>query len=356
MTKRMRLFAGAAALLGLTAVLLAFPAGIAEGLRQGLTLCAALVIPALFPFLAVCEWITRAGWTARLGKWLTPVTRRLGRFEGPVGGVMVMSLLGGYPVGGRLAAGLVRQGTLTPVEGRRLTCLCVNAGPAFLLSAVGVGLLGSPAAGWLLWGSQATAGLLLIGLSGLRRPRPGKRPLPPLPAPPPAADAFVEGVAAASSGMMGICALVVLFAGLTALLRPVGGAAAPVLTGLLEITVGSRELAAAGLPLPVLAAFLTFGGGCVQAQVLAVSGPARPAAAPFLLTRAVHALLAGACCQIALWLLPGAVPAAALPHGPVTVGWSAAPAASAALMAAAAVLVWDLSERKGAEQNGRSLA
>ncbi len=323
-----------------------YPAECAEGVRRGLLMCGSLVIPALFPFMTLCEFIGRSGWAQRLGRWACPVTRRLFGLRAPVGAAIVMGFIGGYPVGARSVAALYRDGLIDRREAGRVLCFCVNGGPAFVMSAVGVGMLHSPSAGWLLLGVHWLSSLLLgcgLGLIWRRRPVgvPQGRADVPKARRIPLSEAFVEGTAAASGGMFSICAFVILFSCLISLLGclSLSEDSRRLLATLLETTSGCRELAAARTSLPLISAALGFGGLCVHFQVLSSAGEVRPNLVMFELCRILHALLSFLLCCAAVRLLPGAVPAISNAVNPVFAGMASTVPASAALLCTAAVLL-----------------
>ena len=109
-----------------------------EGARQGIGLCLRTVIPSLFPFFAVSSLLVSLGAADGAGRVLARPFRQLFRCGGAGCAALLLGLIGGYPVGARTAAALVRQGALTPQEGGRLLTFCNNAGPAFAVGVAGV--------------------------------------------------------------------------------------------------------------------------------------------------------------------------------------------------------------------------
>ena len=101
-------------------LILRYPQLSADGAREGLNLCALIVIPALFPFMALCAFISQSGLSARLGKLLSPVTRVLFHLEGNAGAAILMSWIGGYPVGARSADALYQQGQISLSDAQRM--------------------------------------------------------------------------------------------------------------------------------------------------------------------------------------------------------------------------------------------
>jgi len=212
----------------------------AERVRQSasaaLALCAGTVIPALFPFMAVSNLLMALGF----GEWLSPrlagLMGPLFRLPGSAGSALLLGLVGGYPIGVRTAADLYRQGTLTREEAARLLTFCNNSNPAFLISVLGIGVFGDVRTGVYLWLIHLLSALL-TGMFFRGHGKVSRRPptvscscrTVSLPA------AFVASVSHALSGILSVCAFVVVFyvavSPLTSLGRPFG----PILVGGIEL-------------------------------------------------------------------------------------------------------------------------
>ena len=74
-----------------------------------------------------------------------------------------MSLIGGFPIGAKMTAELYCDGRLTENQAQRLNMFCMNAGPAFTVTAVGVSMLSSRRACGVLPLPAITA---IIGFGG----------------------------------------------------------------------------------------------------------------------------------------------------------------------------------------------
>ena len=202
-----------AAVLFITVWLLWEAEALREAAREGLALCAGSVIPALFPFLAASSLLLKLGFGDALAGPLAPLMA-LYRLPGEAAGALVLGLAGGYPVGARTAAELYAQGSLTRDEAERLLTFCNNANPAFLLSGLGLGVLGSVRAGLWLWLIHVLSALV-TGLVLARKPgrQGGGRSLPrkARAAEGSFPELLVGAVQGALGAILGICAFVELF-------------------------------------------------------------------------------------------------------------------------------------------------
>lgn len=278
------LFPAAAACSGVLALLLLTCGNTAaQGVRDGISLCLASVIPALFPFFVAAQLLTALGAAEVLDRAAGPLFRRLFCIDGAGAAAFLLGLLGGYPVGAKAAGSLVRQGLLSPEDGARLLTFCNNAGPAFILGIVGDGVFHSPRAGvwlYLLHAASATAvGLLLCRARGAkatavsRTASIGIRHSAVIPVKKPPASlaaAFIEAVQSGVRAMAGVCGFVIFFLVLLRLAEEALGSLPPLAAGLLELTNGILRLTPDRRGFITAAGLLGWGGLSVHGQTAAV--------------------------------------------------------------------------------------
>ena len=307
--------------------LLIWPQAAAEGARQGLSACGSILIPALFPFLALSVFAASTTAADLLEGPVGAAARLLYGAPKKLAPAVLLSWIGGYPAGAKAMSQLLERDRITPEDAELALCFCVNSGPAFLSGVVGAGIFGSPAVGMGLFGCQLAAGvitgrLLLWGKTfscAAQEKVQTRRGLP-------LAEALVRSVTGAASSMVAMCAFVVIFSAAAGVLRAAGllmwGAEALstatggwltpqggecLLTGMLEVCGGSA--AAAALPLRqaalVLPFMLSFGSLSVIFQVLSCFPAGRIKAGPFLWSRLLHGLLTEALAAPWLWMRAG---------------------------------------------------
>ncbi|MCL2884328.1 MAG: hypothetical protein FWF49_02430 [Oscillospiraceae bacterium] len=368
---RIKIGAQLLAILAAGAAFLIFPQALAAGVSRGLSICSTVILPSLFPFLVLAGFLVRSGLAAALGRSLSRPTRFLFGVPGCAATAIVLGLVGGYPAGGAAVRELLDNGNITVSAARRLMRFCVNAGPAFVISAVGAGLMGSVRMGAVLFAAQALASLLLgIGLrvidgavdkektaksdarkrdSMLPSAVQSSAPLLEVPSPandetktvaaprrsPPLTAAFVESVSGAVRTLLMMCGFVVLFAALLALCDALDiSRVIPLLPNLLEVSCGSVEAAGLGLWAPlVLALTLGFAGLSMHCQLAALLSGYRVMGSGFFAARAAHAALAALLTLLLLHVVPMPLPAMTAATQPAAViPFSTSAAASVALL------------------------
>ena len=118
------------------------------GAKEGITLCLYTVIPSLFPFIFISGILS----STLVGLNL-PILRPLGKLCGIPSGsepLLLLGLIGGYPVGAQNIAHAFNSRQLDKNTARRMLGFCNNAGPAFIFGLMS-SMFKSPAAPWFLW-------------------------------------------------------------------------------------------------------------------------------------------------------------------------------------------------------------
>ena len=188
--------------------------------------------------------------------------------------VVLLSLVGGYPVGARAIADLYRGGQVSRKQAERAALFCIGSGPAFLISFVGSALYGSEEIGLILLCAQVLA-VVLSGIAlrifGGKIDDDSDKELKTVTQP--FSAALVEATRDASAGMAAICGLVVLFAAFAGICEELLPAcdAREILLSLLDVSTGVCRLQS-GFPLTMVAFAVGFGGLCVHFQIFFVQG------------------------------------------------------------------------------------
>lgn len=326
---------------GFGALVLLYPAPAAQGVREGLLLCARVVIPSLFPFSVAALFLFKTG-------LFTPRSPGGGFFKSGRAAVFLMSMLAGYPVGARLVRTVYQSSTVDRTTAGRMVCYCVNAGPAFVVVAVGLGCFGLRRVGWLLLAAHLLASLLLCLFMELTHKPAPARPSGPILEPPfVLSDTFVSATADGCTAMFSVCGWVVLFSAVGAVVQalPIPKAVTQAICAVLEVTTGTAATGSLKM-LPLTAALLGFSGVCVHFQVLSAAGEARPPVGLFLLSRLAHGGLSALLTWLFLRLLPLNIPVLSLGLTPQGVGNAASLPAALSLLFMCVVFLFSLRQEQ----------
>ena len=336
---------------------------VTEGVVSGISACVTVVIPSLFLFMVISSFIACSPAGRILSLPFSFFTERCLALPRSVGCVVLMSAIGGYPIGAKLISALLDRREISPADAQRMLCFCCNAGPSFVVTAIGIGVFGSAQLGCLLLMAQLLSALLigvLFSFGHSRRPRKTEA----VPAAPFSA-AFVQAVQGSISALLTICGYVILFSGIMSLLRYSGlfdtlstwlSRWLPIpepyfyalMNGLLEVTGGT--LSVAQLPLNTTAVllaafFLSFSGLSVIFQVKSILASYPLRWGPFYLSRFLHGALTAGLTFMLLRIFPGVAPA--LAHTPPTARFDQnTPLLSVCLVGMSILLLLGLEGRK----------
>ncbi len=129
-----------------------------EGAADGIEICMHAVIPSLFPFFIVSILLTST-LTSIPSYLLFPIGRLCGMRQGTEH-LLLIGLLGGYPVGAQSVMQAYSQEQLTKKEAERLLGFCSNAGPAFIFGIAG-SLFSCFKTVWILWAVHILSALVV---------------------------------------------------------------------------------------------------------------------------------------------------------------------------------------------------
>lgn len=240
-----------------------------NGARDGIEICLHTVIPSLFPFIVLSCLISNS----MLGRKI-PFMRCLGKLCGvPAGAesLLLLGLLGGYPIGAQIIADAYHRGQLDKSNAQRMLGFCNNAGPAFLLGMVG-SMFSRRYISFILWGlhigSALITGILLPGRTQETSKVPFSDPL-----------SLPDAIGKAMKSIAGICGWVILFRILLVffekwLLHYLPPSIQVLVCGLCELSNGCIRLNSVdneGVRFVITSSILAAGGLCVAMQTASVT-------------------------------------------------------------------------------------
>ena len=132
---------------------------ISYSVKGALSLCVNVIIPSVFPFMVISDFLYRAlDFTSLncIGSLFERVfkIRRSGIYA------FFLGILCGFPLGVKCTADLYSSGKITRNEAERLIGFSNNTGPAFLVCGIGLGLRGSITEGIILYAVMVTSAVI----------------------------------------------------------------------------------------------------------------------------------------------------------------------------------------------------
>lgn len=193
----------------LITVLIVFSDICKTGIERGIMICGNVIIPSLFPFTVCVLMLMNLNITVKNKIFLKFLYCTFGQsFE--MFCVMFFSMLGGYPIGCKLINEMFKDEKINSKAAHIMQMYCVNAGPAFIISAVGCGVIHSKTVGIILFLSHISVSFVMA-ICAAKFLRKNYKITEQKRAEKPYSEIFVNSVYNASTAVLSICAYVILF-------------------------------------------------------------------------------------------------------------------------------------------------
>ncbi len=169
----------------------------------GIMLCGNVIIPSIYPF-TFCVLFIKSSPAMQILKPFDTLTQKLFKLNYYEFTLFLLSLIGGYPLGAKL----IKDNKKAPV----MINYCINAGPAFIILAIGKGVFKSITVGWILFFSHISASVIIAIICRFFIKNNGPVIIEK---PPSAVNNFVISASDAAETLIKICSLIILFSAVT---------------------------------------------------------------------------------------------------------------------------------------------
>ena len=290
--------------------------------QSGLQLCYRTVIPALFPFMVASELLVGCGGAAAIGQWFSKPVKRLLGIPGAAACPILLGAMCGFPTGARAAAALYDKGELNAAQCTRLLTFINTPSSAYLISAVGVSLLGSRRLGVIIWVISLLCSLITALVTRILMPCPTLESAQTSQPVRLGADVFTNAVTSAAQSMLAVCAYVLFFSAVLGAFQSVcarfalPAAASAILYGIVEMSGGIAKAAAIQNQTQaamLCAALSCWSGVSVLCQIITVCRGRGFRFLPYVLAKLAQALCAAALTGLAMRYLLPLLPSEQLP-------------------------------------------
>lgn len=288
-------------------LILAYPKASLKGVNDGLSLCYNKLISALYPFMLISSFSLKSGLINLITTPFEKPCNFLFSLPKEALGVILMSFLGGYPVGAKMTGELYERNVLSRKSAKRLIYSSVNPSLSFTLSYIGAYLYKSEKAGLIILSSIISANLLFcFFFSRLKKEsefdytyeksKPYLKKLP---------EAFFESIRESTFSMLTICGTVVIFSCMLSILDFLikSENLKAVLFSFLEVT-NALDKYANSFSLTFICFIVSFGGICVHFQIMPQLLKLKIKYGKFILYKLIISLMSFAICSILLYFFP----------------------------------------------------
>lgn len=285
------------------AALLCFSSEAADAVKEGLRICGMSVIPALFPFFVLTNYflgIRSARQPSRMADRLMSACFGL---RGSCMTPLLLSFMGGYPVGVSCTVRLYQDGVLSKREAERLLLFCNNSGPAFFFGVIGGTVLHSARSAALLYLAHILAALCCGAF--LRMPEKERLIIRRVEPQQTQQRGFLDAISASCASLLQISGLIVFFSVVLSLIEASGllklfqralpflpaQTLSAMLCGFFELSGGVVRLSSC-VHAEELAAFLMgWGGICVHLQAMSFWKSAHFQPRGYFASKLLHGML-----------------------------------------------------------------
>ncbi len=261
-----------------------------NGVKKGLLISGEIIIPSLFPFCVCVNFLMRCK--------ITSLFQKLKNVELWLG--FIFSLVGGFPVGAGILEGLCKSRKIAPKTAEKMLLCFVNSGPAFIIIAVGEGVLGNKTVGYILLFSHIlTSVIMYVFLKKHTERAPFKEKSTEKTS---LIECFTESTADSAAAVFSICSGVVLFSGINAVISSVFSST-PIINKLLLLSEISYAVTQTK-NIYEISFLLGFSGLCVWFQILSTVKSFRVNLLKFALARLFHGTASSLLTALFLRLIP----------------------------------------------------
>jgi|LGVE01.1.fsa_nt_gb sporulation integral membrane protein YlbJ len=279
---------------------------------NGLIVFASVILPALLPFFILTKLFTGLGMVEKFTRSFERTTKFLFKAPAISSYIFFMSIISGYPVGTKLISECYNQGLLTTTQANKLTTFCSTSGPLFIVGSVGVGMLYSVRAGYIVLLCHILGSVLngilyrnfYVDYSSVNKEIKQEEP--------DINDLLSESVYSSVISLLIVGSYVAIFFMLIQMLNDYNIFApliliferilnispqilTPILNGLVEVTKGCMDVSLLNIDIKlmsVICSFLiSFGGFSIYAQAISFLGGCKVNLKFFLLQKFTHAIL-----------------------------------------------------------------
>lgn len=267
-----------------------FNTTVTTSVKKSLVMCYSSVIPSLFPFFVLAEFITAVFMTTSLNPSIF---------------AFISGLICGFPTGTQNICNLYKSNKISKEKAISLLHCTANASPAYIVAFVGICLIKSKSVGYILLISQIICSIICaICFKVFKANRTTNISLINV------AQIATKSVVGSVSSILNVCGYIVfmgIFADISAILIPdtVSRSIKSIIYGLIEITRGIESLDFTKKSSVIIASFIIgFSGVSVIFQCISCAKQAELPILPLIKGKVIYAILMPFITYIVIKIIP----------------------------------------------------
>lgn len=265
---------------------------VSQSVSECLNICGNVIIPSLFPFMVLSAFALNTGVFDNKNKLVDIVMKKVFRLPYVSFSAIVFGFIGGYPVGARIISELYENGKISSSDAKHLMSFCVNAGPAFVVSAVGEMILHSKKTGYIMLISCCVSSLIIGVLYARVKRVKDELYIKQNNKAVSISDSLICAVGSSCKGIISVCGWILVFSALSGIIRTfvINEKTKLIFDSLSEITTGLTSAVKIG-GIAFAAACIAFGGICIAFQLLPYIKKCEMKITEYLRFRIINAVL-----------------------------------------------------------------
>ncbi len=267
-----------------------------QGAYDGLILAQNTIIPSLLPLLIIFLMIMKTGARDVLAKHLGFISRKIFNLPCVSFPAIFLGLCGGYPTGALLTEELFDDGEISASQAKRMLRFNFCGGAGFIITALGTSVIKSTRAGVILFASNVLSSIIL-GFALSFTEKREKEGFYSFHTDGDFAEALNTSAVSAVKSSLNLTAYIMLFSAAEGVID-----VSPAIMPIIEITNGLCSQN--NFSLPMISAYLAFGGLCIHFQLLSVMKHIGMKLWDFILFRGIGAILSAGICRVLVIIFP----------------------------------------------------
>lgn len=293
-----------------TILFLTFPEDVMSSVSFSISIWKDTLIPSLFPFFLISELLIHYGFIELLGEGLRGFMNKVFHLPGEASFVLIGSLISGFPSSSKYINGLLEDNKITLEEASYLLKFNHFSNPLFVIGTVGTLMLNNKSIGILILivhilsnfivamiyrpkynTYQNSKSSLITGISSMHKKRIESSMT--------FVSFLTESIFKIFQTLLLLLGIITSFLIITTLLKRVlnlDSMTFSLLSGLLEMTQGIKNISLLDISLNIKASiitfFISFGGFSIHMQVMSILSNYKIKYFPYLLARVIHASIA----------------------------------------------------------------
>jgi len=131
-----------------------------EAIYTSIVYCVKIIVPSLFPFMVLTNLLMESDFVNIVSRLLRKPVEILFNVNGNCSTAILLGCIAGFPVGAKCSAMLYNKGMCSKSEAEKILPYCNNAGPAFVIGTIGIGVFGDYRTGVILYVVQIISAVI----------------------------------------------------------------------------------------------------------------------------------------------------------------------------------------------------